>query len=225
MYRTSIVALAAAAGLAQADIITQEFSYEWSTDDANAAEFSFQPFDDMGGSRTLTSVRLAFDGRITMEVTAQTYDPNELLEGEWSAEASHSVLAYFNGGGLDLLQGVGGQFLDGITGYLGPGSGGFPFGEPGTPYIVSDTVPLQNEVEVSSSQYAAFSGNDPLTGSMAAFFDAVVTPPSNGQIVDVFASLMAQDGTLSLVYEYTVPSPAGLALLGAGGLGVLRRRR
>lgn len=217
-----LLALAAAAGTARADVIDQSFSYEWTSNDIQHA-FSFEPFDTIGGTRQLTGVRLGFEGTVTMEVTAQTYDPFPLSAGEWSAEASHTVVAYFNGGGLDLLQGIGGQWLDGITGDLGPGGG---WGEPGTPYIVTDSVFFSNTVDIDSSQFAGFSGNEPLTGFMDGFTDVVVTPPDNGQWVDAFASFLAQEGTVTLTYEYVnVPGPGVLAGLGVCGIVGARRRR
>lgn len=227
MNRTALplLALAAAAGLASADVLEQSFSYTWSTDDPTQHAFSFNAFDTMGGTRELTGVRLGFDGTIAMEITAQTYDENPLDAGEWHAEASHTVVAYFHTGGVNLLQGIGGQWADGITGDLGAGSGGFPFGEPGTPYIFTDTLTFANVVDIDSVHFDDFTGGGPFEGFMDGFFDAVVTPPNNGQMVEVFASHLLQDGTVTLTYEYvTVPAPAGLALLGACGL-IARRRR
>lgn len=226
MYRTalSVLSLVAACGVARADVIDQTFNYSWTSADPRLAEFSFQPFDSMGGTRILTGVRLGFEGTIAMEITARTYDPVPLFAGEWSAEASHSVISYFNE--IEVFQGLGGQWMDGITGDLGAGSGGFPFGDPGTPYVVSDSVFHSLTVELDSSVFADFSGTDPLVGFMDAFTDTVVTPPNSGQYVEVFASMLAQDGALTLTYEYTtVPAPAGLAMLGVCGLAGMRRRR
>lgn len=230
MQRTalSLLVVAGWAGLASADVIEQRFDYTWTSNDSVFPEFSFEAFDDMGGTRELTAVKLGFSGSLTMEVTAQTYDPFPLEAGEWFAEASHTVVPYFNGGddGVELLQGLGGQWVSEITGDLGAGNGGFPFGEPGTPYVYSETVDFANEVAVDSSLFADFSSGGPHGGFMNGFFDAVVTPPANGQYVEVFASYLEQSGTFTLTYEYSVvPAPAGLALLGAGGIAALRRRR
>lgn len=222
MQRTALhlLALAAAAGLAHADTIEQSFSYDWTSNDVQHA-FSFEPFDTMGGTRKLTAVRVGFDGTISMEITAQTYE-GELQPGEWSAEASHTVIAYFNGGGIDLLQGIGGQWADGITGYLGAGSNG----QPGTPYIFTDTIDFANVVDIDSSYFGDFTGNEPLTGFMDGWFDGVVTPPDNGQWIEMFPSLLSQAGTVTLTYEYVnVPGPGVLAMLGVCGVVGVRRRR
>jgi hypothetical protein len=211
----------AAAATAHADVINQSFSYSWDSNQVQHA-FSVQAFDSMGGTRQLTAVRLGFDGAISMEITAHTYDPNPVHTGEWSVEASHTVVAYFNGGGIDLLQGIGGQSLADITGELGGGVNG----EPGTPLIVTDTINFANTVEVDPADIAQFYGSGQFTGFMDGFFDAVVTPPPGGQWIEVMASLLAQEGTVTLTYEYTtVPAPASSALLGAGLIMARRRRR
>jgi hypothetical protein len=217
----SVLALAAAAGIANADVITQSFTYDWDSSQPQHA-FSFQAFDAMGGMRQLTAVRLGFDGTISMEIRAHTYDPAPVHTGEWSVEASHTVVAYFNGGGIDLLQGIGGQSRADITGELGGGING----EPGTPLIVTDTVNLVNTVEIDPSHLPEFYGSGQFTGFMDGFFDAVVTPPNSGQWIEVMASLLSQEGAVTLTYEYaTVPAPAATAALGMGLLAGLRRRR
>jgi hypothetical protein len=214
----SVFALAAAAGSAGAEAVTQSFNYTWDSTQPQHA-FSFQAFDAMGGTRELTGVRLGFDGTISMEITAQTIDPIPVHTGEWEFEASHTVVAYF--GGLELLQGIGGQWGE-FTGELGGGSGG----QPGTPLVVTDTLQFANTVDVDPSQIASFYGNGQLTGFMDGFFDAVVTPPIGGQWVEVMATLLTQSGTVTLTYEYTtVPSPAGAAVLGLGMVMARRRRR
>lgn len=211
--------LAAAAGTSHADIIEQTFSYRW-TGDEPPPEFAFQGFDSMGGTRELTSVRLGFEGTIQMEMTAQTYG-EALAAGEWSLEASHTVVAFFTDG-PGVFQGLGGQWMADVTGDLGAGSDG----EPGTPYVFLQTQDLSSVVEVDSSYYAGFHGNGLFHGIMAGFYDAVLTPPDNGQFVEFFPSFLSQDGTVTLTYEYvTVPAPAGLAGMVAAGLAMGRRRR
>ncbi len=172
--------------------------------------------------RQLTAVRLGFEGTISMEVTASTIDPTPVHTGEWSFEASHTVVAYFNGGGLDLLQGIGGQAMVDVTGELGGGVGG----QPGTPLVVTDTIQLVNTVEIDPVNLPDFYGNGQFTGFMDGFFDAVVTPPIGGQWVEVMPTLLSQSGTVTLTYEYvTVPAPAGAMALGLGMVMGMRRRR
>jgi hypothetical protein len=61
---------------------------------------------------------------------------------------------------------------------------------------------------------------------MDGFTDVVVTPPDNGQPVEVFVSFLGQEGTVTLTYEYvTVPGPGVLAGLGVCGIVGARRRR
>jgi hypothetical protein len=216
----AVLGVALSAGVANADVQTQSFNYTWDSSQVQHP-FSFQAFDSMGGTRELTAVRLGFDGTISMEVTAQTIDPTPVHAGEWSFEASHTVVAFFNGGGLELLQGIGGQSIIEVTGELGGGSGG----QPGTPLVVTDTIQLTNTVEVDPTQIAGFIGTGQLTGFMDGFFDAAVTPPTGGQWVELMATLLSQSGTVTLSYEYTtVPAPAGAAVLGLG-MVVGRRRR
>ena len=211
-----------AAGVARADVINQSFDYDWTSNDIQHA-FSFDPFDDLGGTRQLTAVRLGFDGAISMEITAQTYDPTPIAEGEWSMEVSHTVVAYFRDEGVELLQGIGGQWAADVSGDLGGGSDG----NPGTPYIFTQSIDFANVVDIDSAHWPDFSAGQPLGGFMDGFFDGFVIPPESGQWIEIFPSLFTQSGTVTLTYEYsTVPEPAGLAALGAiGGLALVRRRR
>ncbi len=219
----SVLAIALSAGLAAADVETQSFSYAWSTDDPVQHHFSFNPFDDMDGSRVLTNVYLSFDGELSMTVGAQTYE-GAVGAGEWEMEASHSIIAYFNGGddGLELLQGLGGNWRDGITGDMGAGAGG----QPGTPYLFTFSDAFSNTVTIDPAVLPDFHGTQPLMGFMDGWFDAFVIPPASGQFIEAVIGRMAQTGTVTLTYEYEmVPAPAGVALLGVAGLVSVRRRR
>ena len=220
MYRLALplLFLAASASIVRADVLEQSFTYDWNS--ANLQHpFAFQPFDDLGGTRQLHGVRLGFSGTIQMEITAQTYG-NAIAAGDWSAEASHTVVAYFNPGQeLELLQGIGGQWTEGITGDLGAGA-------PGAPYVFTHTLAFSNVVDVDSAIVPEFIGTEPLPGFMDGFFDGVVTPPQSGQWIELYASLLSQQGTVTLTYDYsTIPEPAGLTVLGAGAMLLLRRRR
>lgn len=214
----SFLALSAAAGVAHAEVIQQSLSYQWASEDPQQ-QFSFDPFDGMGGMRELTAVWLAFDGEVSMRVGAQTYE-GALGAGEWEMEASHTVVAYFVG--IDLLEGIGGQWRSGVTGPLGAGSNG----QPGTPYLETYTETFANTVGIDPSNLVRFYGTEPLTGFMDGFFDAFVTPPLSGQFVEAVIDRLTQSGTVTLTYEYTVvPTPGALAMLGLGGLVAGRRRR
>lgn len=215
----SLLALTAAAGVAHAEVIQQSFSYQWSSHDPQQHQFSLNPFDSMGGTRELTAVTLGFDGQVSMRVGGQTYE-GPLAAGEWEMEASHTVVAYFVG--IDVLEGIGGQWRGGITGPLGGGSNG----QPGTPYLETFMDTFANTVEINPALISRFYGTEPLTGFMDGFFDAFVIPPANGQFVEALIDELTQSGTVTLTYHYTViPAPGVLALLGVGGLIATRRRR
>jgi len=216
----SVLAVAAAAGVSNADVIVQSFDYAWDSSEPQHV-FAFDAFDGMGGTRELTAVRLGFEGTISMELTAFTFDPVPVHAGEWWAEASHTVVAYFNGGGIDLLQGIGGQSGE-FTGELGGGIGG----EPGEPLVITDILEFANTVEIDPSNLPQFYGEGQFTGFMDGFFDGVVTPPVGGQWVEVMATMLSQSGTVTLEYEYVmVPGPGSAAVLGAGVVLGWRRRR
>jgi hypothetical protein len=221
-FAFALLALAGSASAARADVITQSFDYDWDSSQIQHA-FSFDPFDDLGGARQLTGVRLGFDGTISMEITAQTYDPTPIPEGDWTMEVSHTVVAYFNDEGVDLLQGIGGQWAADVSGDLGGGSDG----NPGTPYIFTQSIDFANTVDIESMYWAHFTAGQPLGGFMDGFFDGFVIPPESGQWIEIFPSLLTQAGTVTLSYEYVaVPEPGSLAVLGViGGLMLVRRRR
>lgn len=215
------IAVGGLAGVARADRVEQAFTYDWSFDRPQHP-FTFDPFDTMGGTRELTGVRLAFEGTMELEVGAHTYG-EALRAGDWFMDASHVLIAYFNGngeaGGLDLFEPVAIIGADDLTGDLGAGF-------PGEPFTHAIAMPAAGEVSVASAYFAAFSGPGPITGFMDGFFDGAVTPPANEQWIELFPTLLAQSGTVTLAYEYRlVPAPGALALAGAGGLAALRRRR
>lgn len=216
----SAVAIAASTTLAHAEVITQSFNYNWNSNQTQHP-FTFNAFDSQGGTRELTAVQLTFDGTISMEITATNTDPRTVLPGEWSVEASHTVVAFFNEGGLNLLQGIGGQSND-FTGELPGGIGGLP----GTPVVFTDTIAFANTVTIDPSELPNFYGTGQFSGFMDAFFDAAVTPPINGQWIDVLPTLFTQSGAVTLSYEYTiVPAPASATALGLALLMPRRSRR
>lgn len=216
----STLALTASATLANAELITQSFNYAWNSNQTQQP-FSFNAFDSQGGTRELTAVKLAFEGAVSMEITATNTDPVTVLAGEWSVEASHTVVAFFNDGGLNLLQGIGGQSND-FTGELPGGIGGLP----GTPVVFTDTLAFANTVDIDPAELPNFYGTGQFTGFMDGFYDAAVTPPINGQWIEVLPTLLSQSGTVTLTYEYSVvPAPASAAAFGLAGLATTRRRR
>ena len=143
-----------------------------------------------------------------------------LVEGTW---ASVTAPRMARSEGVDLLQGIGGQWAADVSGDLGGGSDG----NPGTPYIFTQSIDFANTVDIESMYWAHFTAGQPLGGFMDGFFDGFVIPPESGQWIEIFPSLFTQAGTVTLSYEYAaVPEPGSLAVLGViGGLMLVRRRR
>ena len=75
-------ALALAAASAPAEVISQQFDYAW--DFQGEDNFgSFQQFDDMGGTRTLTDVRLSMDGIYSLAFIFENGSGAPLLAGDY----------------------------------------------------------------------------------------------------------------------------------------------
>ena len=233
--------LAAAAGLASAGVETQSVAIDMdSTRGEFGTEVSFQRFDTQGGARVLDGVTVRWQGTMSMEVTAQSLTPEFIASGTWSANALHLAwLSFFggddDGGGEDgdgrggLIYSLGGVGVTNLTGDLTPGEpGSSPFdpGTPGDPIFASVSESIDSTLETNASDLGVFIGTGTLDGFFGPFTDITVELPFFGAFIDVFASELTQQGTLSVDYAYSVvPAPAGVGVLAFGGLIAARRRR
>lgn len=191
--------------------LTQAFTSTWQLNQP-PVNVHFEPFDTMSGLRELTSVSLGFQGELAMEVLVQNYTSLELEPDDWYYDAAANVMVSFaeqegfeNGG---PFWGVGGVFIQDITGRLSPGSGGSPFENP-IPGRVDVSAMVGDEINtrVTSDNNLDYYQSGPLEATMAPFFDFAVTPPTGSPdgFIDANVIDMLQSGTLTLEYEFSLP--------------------
>lgn len=235
MKAAALIALAlVTATPALADTITQTFDLDYIFD-PNDKDFSpptatFNTFDTMGGTRELVGVTFSSHINAGMDVTVQNWDATPYAAGTWSCEIVGSILAFFqeNNGVFGPSTGLGGLFIEGLTGDLGAGDGvGFPFGNPSEIVVtasVQDTI--NSSTSFGSDTFDYFSAGGSFDILMPTFSEFLLTPPDKGGF-GIFGGPSGgyQNGTLTLTYQYrNVPTPAGASLLAVGALGAARRR-
>jgi hypothetical protein len=230
---SALIALTLACGSALAQntqVETYDLDYAFdfvANPDQAPAMATFAGFDSMGGTRQLTGVVLRTQISAGMDVVVENYDTMAYSAGEWSGTFSLSLLASFQDEGP--IVSMGGLVIEGITGDLSAGTGGFPFGSPGDVTAnasIDDFINFSRPAPDSSLGYFA-SGNDlsMMIFTLSDFF--YMQPPGSDQFNALaFAESGYFDGTLSLEYSYeVVPAPASAGLLAGLGLVATRRRR
>lgn len=229
-----VAVLALAAGAAGAGVESQSIAIDY---DFNSGAFgtdvSFQQFDTQGGTRVLEGVTVRFEGTLGLEVTAQSYFDQFIASGSWSADVFHNTILSFNSteggdGPSAPFYGLGGIGIANFTGDLTPGiPGPSPFdpGTPGDPVMASYSDSINSMVQTSAGFFDYYTGTGTVEGFFGPFTDIVFTDQPAG-FVEVFASELTQQGTLSIDYAFSVvPAPAGMGVLAMGGLVAARRRR
>lgn len=172
-------------------------------------ELQFEPFDSQSGQRELVAVGLEFSGILDLEVLIQNYSESEWGRNDWYFDAGANVIlafdakaGYADGG---PFFGLGGTFIDDITGNLSAGSGGTPFDSPtpGDVDVVADTsVDVQSEVRTEENLDYFLAG--PVDALTEPFLDFILTPPLEepNAFIQGTAINLALVGELTLTYEY-----------------------
>lgn len=172
-------------------------------------ELQFEPFDSQSGRRELVAVELEFSGILDLEVLIQNYSESEWDRNDWYFDAGANVILAFDAkpgypdGGPFF--GLGGAFIDDITGNLSAGSGGTPFDSPtpGDVDVVADTsVELQSEVRTETDLDYFLAGA--VDARTEPFLDFILTPPlgNPNAFIQGTAINLALVGELTLTYEY-----------------------
>ncbi|MCC7351022.1 MAG: choice-of-anchor E domain-containing protein [Phycisphaerales bacterium] len=170
-------------------------------------------FDDMGGTRTLTSITLELNSTIGANTTGEN-DSNTSgsLTMNLSGNATADLFALSTASIVNTSAGpVSVAATDGIT---GSGPDFHNFGAVSGNDFDSDTI---------VSGFASFIGLGTIDVSVDANGGFNISGVSNSTLQ---VSNFNASGTVTVIYEYTqVPEPSALSLLALGGLAMLRRRR
>ena len=125
----SVAILAAIGSLAHAGTVTQTVEFDYSA--LEGTTINFDRFDDMGGARALTGIRLTYDHTVDLAIRIESNGPTGVAAGDWDVEAGFSAIHQFGlyddgrrgGDGPTIpLVGIGGVF-DIFTADLGASDG------------------------------------------------------------------------------------------------------
>ena len=168
---------------------------------------SFDAFDDDSGRRRLTSVDISYEGEMEFSVEVLNFDNQQYETGEWFVDAYlNTLLAFaeqpdYEDGGPFF--GLGGISITQITGQLGPGNGGGPFGGvPGEPTVESFASGAIVGFVSTDSNLEYFQVDQPLQAVIGPLSDLVVTPPPGAFFIDVRPKDINQQGIVTLTYNF-----------------------
>lgn len=201
--------LLCAAGFTQAGVIEQEFVVDVQDTDYNTT-ITFDKFDDMGGTKVLTSVMFSIDGAVFGSAEVESRDATaQVIETTLSAELTltngmnvlvvtiPSITNFFNATAFDGINDAGGT--SGIT------------------YPDLTATQFEMETYTDAMTLATFTG----MGTIDTDFDAAATSRAigAGNITTTFFSQAG--GTVKVKYTYRdipteVSAPAQVAFLGLG---------
>ena len=105
------------------------------------------------------------------------------------------------------------------------GTGGFPFGQPG---VYTETITGSLNVDIVDTSQLLFDvvateGVVALDASLSPFWSPQFFGNGNFDL-QAFLGDTAQEGTLTVEYQF-IPAPSAAALAGIAGLAGIRRRR
>ncbi len=187
--------------------IVQSRDYEVQPDTPNSA-ITFDPFDDSEGRRRMESIDVGYSGHMDFGFEVLNYDETPYAEGEWSVDAYlNALLAFeardgFEDGGPFF--GLGGVAITRVTGELGAGTGGGPFGggNPGDPTVEASTSgPVEGFVSLTSD-LDYFLVDEPLSAVVGPLWDIVITPPPGSFFIDTRPTFTENSGVVTMTYHY-----------------------
>lgn len=242
--------IAASAGVAQADTMTQTVNFSHGFD-GEIIEFAM--FDTLGGTRVLTGMTLEYTHDIAMDLHVESNGYTAVSAGDWFVDLSYISIHQFG-----LIENdpnppfIGPGALGGsVTSDLGVSDGYNGTGEDTYYTTLTSTSVFSASYDGNTTfgvdMLETFTGNGILETYYNGFTEAfggwnndpnwVVDPnnPPDGPFAffedpyyGFFLTLdeLRHNGSIVVTYEYTtVPAPAGVACIGLGGLMTLRRRR
>lgn len=210
---TAAAVLGVAGAASATTIETQTLNFGFPLSPGNET-LTFNQFDDLGGSRTLTRVELILDATVTGDATAENDSslpaPNFTLDLTGLIDATFSTLSATAGINNQFAQALDASDNGGVANGSGPDF--HDFGNVGGSDADDD-----NEF----SSFASYIGTGTIDADVngSAGFSFSGTTDATLGIDNLGAT-----GTVTINY-YWVPAPGAAALLGLGGLAAARRRR
>lgn len=209
---------------ANAQVITQQQSYFFDTNNANdPVALTFDAFDTMGGTRILTRVGLETNSDYSLNIVAENREDYAIAADDWWFDFELFNIVTFNPGQSDetLFYGMGSVGYGPFSADLAASDGVEQEGDDSAFFGFKDTY--SGFRDAIPFQHAAFEGQGQLDAQIYPYLGISLPPPP--PFFDLWIS-HANFGTVTLTYEYTtIPAPATLGILGLGGLAAIRRRR
>lgn len=204
-----LVLLVWLAAAARSETSSLTLPVDWSLDDPPEL-LTFPGFDTQNGKRELVSVEVSFDGILDLEVVIQNYSASAWEANDWYVNAGANIIlafaakeGYQDGG---PFFGLGGAFIDGITGALSAGSGGSPFDDPtpGEVDVSADTSVDVKSVVRSESDLDYFVSATDLVARTEPFLDFILAPPLSepNALIQTRALNLGMEGEFALTYEF-----------------------
>ncbi|GJM19334.1 MAG: hypothetical protein DHS20C14_15470 [Phycisphaeraceae bacterium] len=209
----------AAAGAASGQTISQAVNYDW---DYQGEEtfLTIAQFDDMGGTRELTGVRLSVDGTYSFSFVFHNADSNALPA--FAYDPSPTVGANLNPLNASLFLGPIAQDTQKLESVDLTANDGVADSGPDQQFYAVDGT-LIGTVDIGAGSFGEFVGNGSLLFEYSSF--PLVNLPK-GWFAGINFDTHVHSGVFTVEYDYvTVPAPMSAGLLGVGVLALTRRRR
>jgi hypothetical protein len=208
-----------------AQTITQEADFFFDVQDANdPVQLSFNAFDTMGGTRTLTGVSVAAFSSFSLEMIAENGEDYAIGADEWFVEAAifNNVVFSPDEANEVAIPGLGGVGYGPLSADLAASDGVEQSGDDSVFYSFKDEY--SGIRDALPFQISNFEGSGQLEAEIYPFLSLSIPPPP--PFFDLWITNHLNFGTVELTYSYTeVPAPASASLVALAGLVAARRRR
>ena len=221
---TAVVCLLSA-GLASAGTITQTETYSGTPNLSRT--FTFDEFDDLGATLTLTSIQVLVDLNVEGGVLILDNDGEDPAAGTYEFGAKSDIssvdVSLLDGAFQPVTAELAGLTTGGFSLAANVGDGANDF-DPSPPDGVQVNGSTQSDNDagfISATLFAQYIG----TSTYDIDLDALQWSDFGGVSgIEWAVTPVTADGEVTVIYNY-VPEPATMGLLSLGGLALLRRRR